>query len=200
MDTLVVAGGGELIEQVRQHDAVHPDDAAAVHWKCIELLHQTASELSNLIRDWKFIENSHQWSDFLEAEILASSKRNSEDGLVTSVTDPFASQAKLSRSAIVSVPAFYRQELVDRLPLKLPESWATTSDSIAVLLAVLAQASEIVLLKSCCPSHPCTPRQAHELGIIDAAFPTAITSARIPARIVNIRNESFSSIWLACGS
>ena len=70
----------------------------------------------------------------------------------------------------------------------LPHTWDVTSDSLALRLAIVLQATELVLLKS--TDTPFTNwNQASELGVVDKYFATAMQSA--PAnrgvRVVNLR-------------
>lgn len=68
----------------------------------------------------------------------------------------------------------------------LPESWRVTSDSIAARIAEMADAEELVLLKSAAAPEPATPEQLSAIGYVDAFFPEA--SRRLPAiRYVNLR-------------
>jgi 5-(aminomethyl)-3-furanmethanol phosphate kinase len=52
-----------------------------------------------------------------------------------------------------------------------PSTWALTSDSIALTIAIRHQASRLILVKSCLPDYGNDWAQASHAGYVDAAFP-----------------------------
>jgi aspartokinase-like uncharacterized kinase len=54
----------------------------------------------------------------------------------------------------------------------IAESWAVTSDSLALWLATRLQADRLVLVKSVDAPAISTPETLAEAGIVDAAFPS----------------------------
>lgn len=169
---LMVIGGGQIIEAVRELDRIHRFDAVEIHWRCIDLLATTARIASTLFANSAMIQSSSELERFLVSQVTPAG----------------------SMLAIVQVSSFYGpQDNSDFGPL--PESWETTSDSIAALLAVRVGAEELVLMKSREPDQDCV--NAHEwknAGIVDEAFPRL--ADRIPRiRMVNLRTlASFGSL------
>lgn len=71
----------------------------------------------------------------------------------------------------------------------LPHIWDATSDSLAVRVAVSAQAGELVLLKSVSWDNDDWQSAAHA-GLVDRYFPEASRQAeRLAVRVVNLRTE-----------
>ncbi len=140
--TLVVIGGGNLIDAIRQLDRIHPGDPVEVHWRCVDLLQVTFELVSGWIAQWPKIDSAEQLSAELDLP-------GEPDGPV-----------------IVSVRSFYgRDSKVD-----LPLDWSTTADSIAAALAIGVDADELVLLKSCEIADPLDLRDAFRREIIDEAL------------------------------
>lgn len=159
---LIVVGGGELVESIRRlHDQHHLPDSFA-HWMCIDLLEQTA----------KLAE--HLFPKFLSIATAA--------GLEQLVASP--SPRGEAVTAVVSVRAFYSRHHCDQ---ELPQSWDTTSDALAALLAKKTHAKQLVLLKSTAPSNDrIAPHAWSQQGLVDQAFP-AIARSLPQISIVNLR-------------
>ncbi|MEM9645452.1 MAG: hypothetical protein AAF989_10695, partial [Planctomycetota bacterium] len=68
---------------------------------------------------------------------------------------------------LVACSAFYQP---DSIAPGLPLSWDTTTDSIAVRLAMKVDADSLCLLKSCEVNAKDGPPEWSEKGIVDAAF------------------------------
>ncbi len=143
---LVVVGGGERVDAVRQRDRVSPGETESVHWECIALLGKTFEQASVIFPNWKRIQTDTQLSSL------------STQGVATH---------------LVAVDAFYNRSIAALSPLanSLPRDWTTTSDALAALLAIASNADELVILKSC--SIPrANVHELADLGIVDSAFPT----------------------------
>lgn len=84
------------------------------------------------------------------------------------------------------VPVFSPREFLESFPNALPESWSTTSDSIAAHLAVVLRASALHLLKSAGLDGIASRTEAAARGFVDPVFPEA--SRPFPTvRVVNLR-------------
>lgn len=159
--TLLVIGGGELVESVRQLDSVHHFPAEFVHWLCIDLLDQTAKIANWLVPECSLIETEDELQIWLSKVAWEQS----------------------SRSAIVMVTAFYHRTKHDGRP---PKDWTTTSDTLAAVLAQQISADELVLLKSTDAlgmGH--TAAELSRAGIVDEAF-ALIMDDGLPFRVVNL--------------
>lgn len=144
-ETLLIVGGGELINAIRHLDRVHPGEPAEVHWRCVDLLQVTFE----LVREW-----FPGWGSITGAEAF---DRQCREGFA------------LDRPTLVSVRAFYRRGA----GAGLPEDWSTTTDAISAYLARRTSADELVLLKSCEVDSAAGLRELAARGIVDPAFPAA---------------------------
>jgi aspartokinase-like uncharacterized kinase len=94
--------------------------------------------------------------------------------------------------AILDVECFARDD--EAREGKLPASWDVTSDSLALRVAEVAGAKELVLLKSVEVPDPPNWEELGRRQVIDGFFGKIM--ARLPGnlrvRVVNLRKESFS--------
>ncbi len=153
---LVVVGGGELIDAIRNLDAIRPGNAAATHWRCVALLEFTFEIVRSWFPEWNVIESP----DVFESPRAFESQLH--ERLAPSVP------------TLVSVGAYYRAGIES----ELPEDWRTTTDAIAALLAAQVEARTLVLLKSCEVDPAASIEQLADQGVIDQAFP--LLARRIP--------------------
>lgn len=153
--TLMLVGGGSVVDAVRELSALHQYDEEFLHWLCIDLLDVSYRLLSAQLHDW--------------ASVTTAS------GLEVVLRERACAPAEPCR-CLVSVAAFYASATESQLPIQLPRSWDTTSDSIAALLAQVTNADELVLLKSCNLASPAPQSRPDweklaRLGVVDNAFP-----------------------------
>ncbi len=153
--TLVIFGGGELIEAIRRLDQLRPGDPGEVHWRCVELLQATFDIASSWLVDWPRIDTTGDFDEALAA--------------ITSG----------SPATLVSVRSFYRRDSGSDSGSQLPLNWSTTTDSIAAELAVKVGADELVLLKSCDVDPEADALQLARKGIVDPVFPRV--AGKLPA-------------------
>jgi 5-(aminomethyl)-3-furanmethanol phosphate kinase len=174
---LLIVGGGEIVDAVRDLDAVHHLDQVELHWLCVDLLAATFQISSQLLPEFELIHDSQQLQNlFASLGTTAGAKRGAGE-----------SQAG---NYLVQVAAFYSRTIHTTL---LEEGWSTTSDSLAAWLASQSQADELVLLKSVSAPKCCSdPRSLVSLGIVDEGLP-AIWGERPGLRIVNLA-ESLSEV------
>ena len=157
LETWITVGGGELVEAIRHLDQLRPTDPRRVHWRCVGLLNTTFQMFADWFPDWRLIESQEQFQ---------TARRRVPDA-----------DAKPS---LVAVNAFYRPG--SPAANALPESWDTTSDSIAACLAELIHADELVLLKSCAIPNAATIAGLTQAGIVDRALSGVIQRYR-PSRV-----------------
>jgi aspartokinase-like uncharacterized kinase len=144
-EDLVIVGGGSLVNAIREIDSIRPGEPEATHWLCVDLLDFTF----RLAASW------FDWPAVLDADQLA-----------TLVETGF----EVDRPTLVSVRSFYGPDR-DQGERLLPSDWQTTTDSIAALFALVVDADELVLLKSCDVDSSLDYEQLAGAGIVDEAFP-----------------------------
>jgi len=160
---ILVAGGGELANSIRELDRLHGIGELPAHWLCVRAMAVTARVLVDLMP------NSALVDDLESARQLTA-------------TRPF-------RSGIFDpMPLLMREE--PKLPgVVLPHGWSVTSDSIAARVAELLSADELVLLKSNLP--PCDGfEEAAGANYVDEFFPN-IAGQLAGVRCVNLRDDRF---------
>ncbi len=171
---LVVAGGGQVVEAVRELDAIHQLPSTFAHWLCVDLMDVTAKLASQLLR--------------LNAPIC------SRQGL----NDFLANPSPRRSIACIAPAAYYSPTIALQMDCSLPESWECTSDSISAWLANCLNADQLVLLKSIdedqCRTDPTSPASMNSLvqrAVVDPYFPDA--SRRLKEiRVVSLRSRHSS--------
>ncbi len=139
---LFIAGGGELIDAMRNLDSKHVLAPVKLHWSCVQLLSHTAKIVHQLVPNTLWIDNDATLAEFVNNPIGLS-------------------------AAVVDIARFYH----DAAGWNLPKDWRTTTDSIAAHFAA-DLAAELYLLKSCeCPSADVCWHEAAIAGYVDEAFP-----------------------------
>ncbi len=179
---------GDETDAVRELDAQHNFPTAFSHWLCIDLLSATARIAGQLLPAFPLLTSP------AELQRVLREGRAAESMVKEDSSRPVL---RYSLTYIVDVSCFYCRPsamsakaviVVDQPAAKcpLPESWDTTSDSLAAWLASLVGASELVLFKSTAPSdeHP-KPRAWGEQGLVDAAFADVLPT-ELAVKIVNL--------------
>jgi aspartokinase-like uncharacterized kinase len=75
-------------------------------------------------------------------------------------------------------------------PGSLPHTWDVTSDSVAARAAVVADAAELVLLKSTDIQEGCGWASLEARGLIDTHFGVVVRDADLCVRFVNLRGTN----------
>lgn len=173
MHTLLMVGGGKIIDTVRELASVHTIEDTVIHHECIRLLSHTARLVQILFADFQLLSSTNELQQFLNLKVLGT-------------------------TAIVDVAGVY--SLIDE-HAALPETWATTTDALAAGLAVAIQAEQLCLLKSAEPPHAVDKSLASAddhakwftqlagAGYVDPAFP-AIAAKVKSTRFVNFRSTA----------
>jgi aspartokinase-like uncharacterized kinase len=163
---VLVVGGGELAEAVRRLDEIHHLSPRDAHWLAAETMQITAKFVASRLPE------SLGTKRFDELMVVSAA-----EGVV--IFDAWQ----------------FLCEVEPTLPgERLPESWDTTSDSIAARLAVAVDAEELVLLKSALPRWASGSATIHALaaeGYVDAALPRIAPELR-RLRCVNLRDGGFA--------
>ena len=126
LDNLLIVGGGELANQVRQLDQRYglPQDTS--HSLAIRAMHLNGFVLSQLVPGALWMATYGEWI-----------RRPATTG---------------QDRWFFAVEPFLRRDEPELPGVRLPSGWHVTSDSIAARLAVVCQARELVLLKSTIPA------------------------------------------------
>jgi aspartokinase-like uncharacterized kinase len=120
---VLIAGGGRLVDAVREIDTRTPLGDEEAHWIAIELLDATARIMGAMLPELPIVD-----------DYTVLLQRTANPGVT-----------------ILRPWRFMREIEPKSLGQKLPASWAVTSDSIAARLAIVLGAKELVLIKSTPP-------------------------------------------------
>ncbi len=157
---VLVAGGGRLVEQIRQWHALRPLSNVAAHWMCIDAMTVTAHMLHDRLPEIALIED-----------------------------DRLLCQRVGFRDCTIFGPALWmRHGEPSIVGTKLPSSWEVTSDAIAGRLAVALDADELVLMKSSLPAESTSGELSalSTAGYVDPMLPR-LAGELPPYRLVNLR-------------
>jgi len=158
---VLVAGGGPLVEAIRQANRVFSFDEEAAHWLCIDAMGITAKMIALSLDHARVV------------------------GQLDELRQIVASQ--IPECIVFDPGRFLRKEEPACPGCVLAEDWSVTSDSIAARLAEVLNADELVLLKSAePPSGSDDLRALAEQGYVDRQFP-AFERKRFSYRFVNLR-------------
>jgi 5-(aminomethyl)-3-furanmethanol phosphate kinase len=158
-EVVLVAGGSAVGDFLRELDSVHAIGEKRVHSLALHALDLTAHVLATLLPGSVVVERPSQV------------RRALESGLVP-----------------VLAPRWFMENIDRTARDSLPETWETTTDSIAARLASHFEADELVLLKSTLPEGALDRIQASRAGFVDPEFPRASSRFR-RVRIVNLRAD-----------
>lgn len=185
---LLLVGGGQIVDAVRELDAQHDLPITFSHWLCIDLLSATARIAKQLLPAFPLLTTQAELQQVVRDERLNKSPGSIDS---SSATPRHTLTYIVDVSCFYSVPAALSAQTADAgdmptIACPLPENWDTTSDSLAAWLASLVGATELVLFKSTTPaSEYQTPQTWVEQGIVDAAF-ADVLPPMISATIVNL--------------
>jgi aspartokinase-like uncharacterized kinase len=146
---VLLAGGGEFVDLVRQADRAHGLGEETSHWLAIRALSATAELLHALLP---------------------------ETTLAATLVEALA-QLSSSRPVILDPWNFLHED--DSSPDPLPHSWDVTSDSIAARVAVRLGADELILLKSSPPPSGVQPARSATESYVDPYFSRALSGLRV---------------------
>lgn len=159
---VLVAGGGLLVEQIRQWHSVHPLSNVVAHWMCIDTMTVTAHMLHDRLPEVALIED-----------------------------DRLLCQRVGQQDCTIFAPAVWMRHAEPGIAgTRLPASWEVTSDAIAGRLAMALAADELVLMKSALPSSSPPPELTTlaDAGYVDPML-VRLTQELPPCRLVNLRGN-----------
>ena len=167
--TVLIAGGGRFVDALREIDRARPLGDKSAHWLAISLMEVAAEVLAGWLPESRLAGGSLK-------TLLETSTPPREDGM------------------LIFAPAHFLQNEEPNLPgRKLPASWDVTGDSISARVAIVAGATELVLLKSSPPPVSrlawCSDLKAlANTGYIDPFFPL-LADALPNFRFVDLRSS-----------
>jgi 5-(aminomethyl)-3-furanmethanol phosphate kinase len=117
---VLIAGGGKLVEAIREIDRVSPLDSESAHWICIDLMSVAARVVGATLPELAVVESFHDVEHRL--------------------TRP---------GATILLPCEFMRQIEPKCGgTRLVCDWSVTSDAIAGRLATVLAAYELVLIKS----------------------------------------------------
>jgi aspartokinase-like uncharacterized kinase len=146
---VLVAGGGAMADVLRTLDSVHGIGENQAHALALRVLDVTAHVVAGLVPGLRLV----LWPDDLRDVWQAG-------------------------AVPVLAPRAFMETVDRREEGALPETWSTTSDSIAARIACLLGASRLMLLKSTAPAGPIGREEASRQGLVDPVFPRAARGLR----------------------
>lgn len=158
--TVLVVGGGPLVDGLREVDRRHAISESAMHWLCIQALSVTAQCVQQLLPELPLV-----------AQLGTLRERLAVRG-----------------ATLFEVQHFMRYEEPHLPGVKLPATWDVTTDSIAARLAIVLEAESLVLLKSSDPASERFDELV-EAGHVDRFLPRLMADAP-PIRCVNLRRRA----------
>lgn len=186
------AGTPQRILRWLENNAQQQTPKGARLWKNFWIV--GGGELANTVRDWdvKFSLDP-KFAHWVCIDLMDVNAR-----LLSSwfshwpVSDQFTCPPE-SMNQIVLVGSWLRQRKSE-----LPESWATTSDSIAMAVANSLQAEELVLLKSCNPPERLSLETLASSDFVDQHFVPQFRSLprTLNLRFVNLSSDQFGEAVL----
>ncbi|MHB8866687.1 MAG: amino acid kinase family protein [Pirellulaceae bacterium] len=172
LDTLLIVGGGELVDAIRQMDQEYGLDKEVAHWLAVRAMNLNGFVVSQLVPGGTWTASLGHWRGDQEPN--------------------------RPRRRFLSPDYFLRWEEPMLPGVRLPLGWHVTSDSIAARVAEVCQAQELVLLKSTVPTTarlPISGAEAVTTGFVDRQFlASAAPVKRI--RAVNLRDAAFEETSL----
>ena len=142
--TVLVVGGGHIVEHLRLLDRLHGLGEDRCHRLALQALDLTAQLLAGLCSEYDV--------------------RDGPEG--------FAESWKTGRYPLLASGSFF-ERIESGSADPLPRSWETTSDSIAARIAVWLGAQDLVLLKRVAGPAGLDVHTAVRMGLVDPSFPTA---------------------------
>lgn len=182
---VLVVGGGQLVDVVREFDRRHTMRAADAHWCAVRGMEINSRLLCAALGgavwlDWPSTEAA---GDVVEL-VRAQAANHRDDQTAHEVCYGLLS----SPLAILNPTRLLEHDEQSLSSRRLPMSWQVTSDSIAARAAEVLGAEELVLLKSADPPEPLTIERMIETGYVDAYFAEASRHLR-RIRYVNLRGH-----------
>lgn len=153
---LLIPGGGAAADVVRNLDRIHGLGEEKSHWLALRAMTLNAYLLADLLPGGRVIDCLPACADCWRDHLLP----------------------------ILDAHAFARGD--EGTAAQLPHSWDVSSDAIAARVATLAEARQLILLKSVTLPAGLEWEEAGRRGTVDRYFATALPPS-IEVRVVNLR-------------
>lgn len=162
--TLLLFGGGELVDRIRRRQRALCFDDPTAHWHAIRALRVQGRCWARLLQ-LPFVDAAAivQRPFVAPHPLFKSQPRESLE------IDPLQTAGMIRACVLDPVPALFQDA-----GRTLPVGWHVTSDSIAGWFARRYRMRSLTLLKSIGRSQEGLPPEAIERGWVDPAFPTVI--------------------------
>jgi 5-(aminomethyl)-3-furanmethanol phosphate kinase len=158
-NVLLIPGGGPTADVIRQFDQCHRLGEETSHWLALHALSLNARFLQKILPSTQVVEG------------LNAARSCWRRG-----TTPILDMYRFARGD-------------EARPDHLPHTWQVTSDSLAARVAVVAEATKLILLKSMdAPSEDWA--EAERLGYVDACFRMAVGSVPFSIHAIDLRRWS----------
>jgi 5-(aminomethyl)-3-furanmethanol phosphate kinase len=163
---MLLVGGGEAADLVRDWDRIHGLNSEASHWLAIDSMSLTARLLAKLIPHWPLVSNRRAAFD-------------RDASIKTVILDP--------RPVI--------EETSANDGSALPVGWDCTSDSIAAWIAARWDADSLVLAKSVDAPEAGEESLSIQTSLVDGCF-ESVVPPDLPVHWCNIRsNPELVELW-----
>jgi 5-(aminomethyl)-3-furanmethanol phosphate kinase len=166
-NVLLVPGGGATADAIRIFDATHQLGEEASHWLALQAMSLNARMLQELLPEARIVR------DIPEPKAPARAD-------AASLACASGSDENRARFFLLDAFPFFRAD--ELRPDHLPHRWDVTSDSLAVRAATLAEAHELILLKSVA-WETSDWSEAARSGIVDSYFARALQQAPAAPRV-----------------
>ncbi len=169
----LIAGGGEIVNEIRRLDPIHQLSAHHSHELAIRSMELTAHLLKLLLpgEPCRVLSDLSQIQHALQAQQVP----------------------------IIAPWTILQQQESAHPEQALPHSWEVTSDTIAARLAAWLKAPVLILAKSVRPPLGCSLETAAELGLVDSVFPKSC-AASLRVGVCNLREKDLKISWLHNGT
>ena len=162
--TVLIVGGGERVDRLREQCQREPIGDAAAHWLAIEAMGLNTRAVAALLPEAPLLEHY----------------------------EALTARLNIPGTILFDAASFLREIEPNRSGTRLPASWDVTSDAIAGRLAVVLGATELVLFKSLPPPAGASLNELASLAYVDRFLPR-LEEELPPMRCVNLRTSDLVS-------
>ncbi len=159
--TLIIVGGGGVVDAVRTINIAHSLPEEFAHWVCVDLMRQTARLAHRILANVDLYETMDELQ-----QSFSGSKKNSTTPII----------------AVVQVEICFARNYPNS---GLPASWDVTSDSLAAAFGDMYAAEELVVMKSTDVPVDATLEALADAGFVDPYFPELVDEENV--RFVNLK-------------